>query len=108
MIVAAIFKALNYHFIFGLAKKIKPLVNMAYSLIGFITLGSILCNLNPHKVEASSITPKLMLILLGIAAVGFSGQYLIITANSLAKPSKTMPLGYLTVIVGFLADVYLF
>ncbi len=29
-------------------------------------------------------------------------------ANSLIKPSKTMPLGYLTVAVGFVADVYLF
>lgn len=39
---------------------------------------------------------------------GWLSQLFLITATSLAKPSKTMPLGYVTVIFGFLADIYLF
>lgn len=39
---------------------------------------------------------------------GFIAQYTIFMANSLIKPSKIMPLGYLAVIIGFLADLYLF
>lgn len=39
---------------------------------------------------------------------GWLAQLCLITANSIAKPSKTMPLGYVTVIVGFIADIYLF
>ena len=35
-------------------------------------------------------------------------QYMIYASNSLMKPSKVMPFGYLSVITSFLADLYIF
>lgn len=39
---------------------------------------------------------------------GFLAQFLVFMANIVKKPSSMMPFGYVTVLVGFLADLYLF
>ena len=50
----------------------------------------------------------MIVILLGIVFTGFFTQFFIIKANSLAKPSLVMPFGYVSIAVGFVADVVLF
>lgn len=108
MILTAFTSALNYHYIHGLSKTINPIVNMLYSHFGYVITCGILCNFNPFKASSQQITFSFVCILIALIIVGFSAQYAIFMANSLIKPSKTMPLGYLTVAVGFVADVYLF
>ena len=50
----------------------------------------------------------LVIKLIGVAVTGYFAQFLIIKANSIAKPSIVMPFGYVSVTFGFVADVFLF
>jgi drug/metabolite transporter (DMT)-like permease len=43
-----------------------------------------------------------------MASLALITQYMIFTSTSLKKPSYTMPLGYLTIITTFLADIIFF
>jgi len=49
-----------------------------------------------------------MLILMGIVVTCFLAQLLVFLANIVKKPSSMMPFGYVAVLVGFLAYLYLF
>ena len=55
-----------------------------------------------------NINFHLVFLLLAIIILTFGGQYLIIVANTLRKPSHMMPFGYAGVATGFLADIYMF
>ena len=46
--------------------------------------------------------------MLGIIGTALVSQYSIFLSNSLKSPSLVMPFGYASVMVSFLADVYLF
>ena len=106
--MSAIFRALNMHLIHGLAKKNHPFVTIHYSHIGFFILNSIMCNVHPIKVSSQDITWFLILVLAAIVITAILSQYSIFLANSLRSPSLVMPFGYASVVVSFLADVYLF
>ena len=54
------------------------------------------------------VSLMLTIQLIGIAITGYCAQFLIIKANSIAKPSIVMPFGYVSVTFGFFADVFLF
>ena len=45
---------------------------------------------------------------MGIVVTGFLAQLLVFLANIVKKPSSMMPFGYVAVLVGFLAYLYLF
>lgn len=49
-----------------------------------------------------------MLVTVGVAVVGFMAQFLLVNAYSMIKPSKVMPIGYIGIVISFLADIYLF
>jgi len=108
MLLSASANALNLHFVHGLSKSIHPFVNMFYSHVGFLIINSFMCNLYPAQLEPEAITPSFVVIMLAIIFFGFVTQFLIYLANALLKPSLVMPLGYVCIVVGFLADVYLF
>ncbi len=44
----------------------------------------------------------------GLVCSALLCQYMIFASNSLMKPSRVMPFGYLSVITSFLADLYIF
>ncbi len=48
------------------------------------------------------------MIMIGLVVSAFGSAYLLVISNTIVKPSKTMPLGYVGIMVGFVADVYLF
>lgn len=108
MLISALMSAFNFHYIYGLSKFIHPLVNMIFSHLGFIAISTILTNFQPFRAKAEDFTITYLFQLALIVISGFGAQYCLFMANSMIKPSKAMPLGYISVIVGFLADVYLF
>ena len=96
------------HFIHGLAKINHPFVTIHYSHIGFFVLNGILCSVHPVEIEAKDVSWFLVLVMVGIIGTAIVSQYSIFLSNSLKSPSLVMPFGYASVIVSFLADVYLF
>ena len=108
MLSSAVGYACNMLLIHILAKKIPPIVNLHQSNLGFLLASAFLCSFIPHSLSLSDITWKLVLIVLATVVTGFLTQLFIIRANSIAKPSVVMPFGYISVAMGFLADVYLF
>ena len=108
MVFAAVFHAFNLHFIHGLSKKVNAFVNMHYSHMGFIAVSGVLCNLVPYRVRSEDVDVSFGIILVGIVVSGFLAQLLVFVANILQKPSKMMPFGYVSVTVGFCADLFLF
>ena len=108
MIMAALAHAFNLHFIHGLSTQVNTFVNMHYSHMGFIATNGILCNLAPRKMEMEDVSWWLVGMLAGIVVTGFLAQLLVFMANIIQKPSKMMPFGYVSVIAGFYADLYLF
>lgn len=56
MVISALACAFNFHYIHGLAKNIHPMVNMIYSHMGFILMSSILCNIQPRRLDPELIT----------------------------------------------------
>jgi len=44
----------------------------------------------------------------GVVVSALLCQYMIFASNSLMKPSRVMPFGYISVIVSFVADIYIF
>ena len=108
MIFAALSNAFNLHYIHELGKQVHPFVNMLYSHLGFMASSSLLASSNPQPLESAQLTLSFVLILASIIVTGFMTQTLIFMANILKKPSLMMPIGYVSVIAAFLADVYLF
>ena len=108
MVFAALSHAFNLHFIHGLSGRVNVFVNMHYSHMGFMVASGLLCNWVPYRVKYEDVGVGMMGLLLGVVVTGFVAQLLVFSANVLQKPSKMMPFGYICVIVGFLADVYIF
>ena len=108
MLFSAVCYACNMLLIHIIAKQIAPIVNLHQSNIGFMLASAILCSFIPNPLSLQDISLDIVLTVLGIVASGFLTQLFIIRANSYAKPSLVMPFGYVSVAVGFLADVLLF
>ena len=108
MLISAFFRAMNMHLIHGLAKKNHPFVTIHYSHIGFFVLNSVMCNVHPVKISWDQIGWFMGFVLAAIVVTAILSQYSIFLANSLRSPSLVMPFGYASVVVSFLADVYLF
>lgn len=108
MLFSAFGYALNMLLIHILAKAVTPSLNIHQSNIGFLLMSSLLCSFTPNHLESTDITFKLVLELLAIVVIGYMTQFLIIRANSIKKPSYVMPFGYVSVVAGFLADIFLF
>ncbi len=47
-------------------------------------------------------------LLLISAILSILYQYLIFAANTLKKPSHTMPFGYVSIVINYLADLFLY
>ena len=108
MIFAAVANAFNLHYIHGLAGEVNTFVNMHYSHLGFMITSGLLCNFSPLRVTSNDLTWGLLFLLIGIVFTGFLAQLLVFMANIIKKPSVMMPFGYICVIAGFWADLYLF
>ena len=108
MIFSAIGLAGNMLLVHIIAKDLPPIVNLHQSNLGYVIASGTLCSFTPHRVPMEEISWLLIVILLGIVLTGFFTQFFIIKANSLAKPSLVMPFGYVSIAVGFIADVVLF
>ena len=107
-LVVAFGHAMNMHYIHSLAKKVNPFVNMWYSHIGFLFANSLMSNIYPFKLEQEGVILSLLLLIVLISIATVITQYGIILANSIKAPPLVMPFGYVSVLVGFCADVYLF
>lgn len=108
MLFSAVANALNMHFIYLLAKRLDPAINIFYSYLGFLASSGLLSAHYPSKLTAEKLDLTFFMLIFGIAGTGFFLQNLIIMANSLKKPSLMMPFGYLGVVTGLLADLYIF
>lgn len=108
MLVAAVGYAGNMLLIHILSKKIAPIVNLHQSNLGFILAGSIFCSFTGSEVKREQVGWVLIAEVAGVVVCGFLTQLFIIRANSISKPSVVMPFGYVSVVVGFLGDVFLF
>ena len=108
MLISAFCRAMNMHFIHGLAKKNHPFVTIHYSHVGFLMLNSFMTNIFPSRIKMEEVSFFFIFVLIGIVLTALLSQYSIFLSNSLKSPSLVMPFGYASVIVSFLADVYLF
>lgn len=71
-------------------------------------LTGLLSSFNPPSIDVSKLTIGVGFAFLMVVILAFMTQYMIFAATSLKEPSYTMPLGYLSVVIGFLADVIFF
>jgi drug/metabolite transporter (DMT)-like permease len=108
MVFAAVMYACNMVLIHIVSKQIPPMCNLHQSNLGFILASAVLCSFLPNPVEASQVDVPLVARLAGIVGTGLLTQFCIIKANTIATPSVVGPFGYVSVAVGFLADVFLF
>ena len=108
MLLAALGSAINNHYVHKLAKNVHPYVNNFYSHMGHVVLNGIMNNLKPHSVPENFLTVNLVLMILGVTAATIVCQYGINLANSIKSPTLMMPFGYVGIVVGMCADVYLF
>lgn len=108
MLFAAIANAFNMHFVYLLAKKLDPAINIFYSYLGFLASSSLLSAHYPSKLTYEKLDLTFFMLIFGIAGTGFFLQNLILMANTIKKPSLMMPFGYLGVVTGLLADLYIF
>ena len=108
MLIAALAHAMNMHYIHALAKKVHTFVNVHYSHIGFLVVNSLLSMVFPSRLHWSEVSWELIGLLVGIFLATILTQYAMFLANSIKSPSLVMPFGYVGVIVGFAADIYLF
>ena len=51
---------------------------------------------------------SIVVAFLFVVVLALVAQYMIFTSTSMIEPSKTMPFGYLGIIVGFTADILYF
>ena len=108
MLFAAIANAFNMHFVYLLAKKLDPAINIFYSYLGFLASSSLLSAHYPSKLTYEKLDLTFFMLIFGIAGTGFFLQNLILMANTIKKPSLMMPFGYLGVVTGLVADLYIF
>ena len=108
MFVSAITNALNLHFVHKLAKRIHPFVNAHYSHFAFLGINATLSQFSSKKVELTDMSFNVVTLLLTITLLSLLSQYCIMMANNIKQPSLMMPFGYVSVVVGFGADIYLF
>ncbi len=47
-------------------------------------------------------------IMIRVTVFGFVAQYCFFLSTSIIKPSKIMPFGYVTILLGFIGDIYFF
>ena len=71
-------------------------------------LTGLLSNLQPPYIDASKISLQLLFAFVLVVILALLAQYMIFAATSLKEPSHTMPLGYLSIVIGFLADIIFF
>ena len=91
-----------------LSAKIEPIVNVYLCNFAFILAGSIFCSFTGSEVKREQVGWVLIAEMAGVVVFGFLTHFFIIKANSISKPSVVMPFGYVSVVVGFLGDVFLF
>jgi drug/metabolite transporter (DMT)-like permease len=108
MMVAAFSHAMNMHYVHTLKKIVPPFVNVHYSHLGFLFVNSLMSIFNPHQIYRAAIDLPLVLLMLAITVATLFTQYGIFLANTIKSPSLMMPLGYVSVLIGFWADVSLF
>lgn len=84
------------------------MINLHYSYVSHLLLTGILSNLEPPYIDVSKITIGLGFAFVMVVILALLAQYMIFAAASLKEPSYTMPLGYLSIVIGFLADIIFF
>jgi drug/metabolite transporter (DMT)-like permease len=108
MMVVAFGHAMNMHYVHGLSKFVSPFVNINFSHCGNLVVSTLMCNINPQRVDSEELTVGLGVVVLGVVITVLICQYGMFLANTLKPPSLVMPFAYMNVLVGFLADVYFF
>lgn len=108
MFISAFTFALNLHFIHKMAGKIHPFVNSQYSQVAFLFLNGILSQFTSKRIGIEDISIFFIGIMCLLTFSTLSAQYLIVMANNIKQPSLMMPFGYISIMVGFTADLYLF
>ena len=108
MLLVAMGHALNMNFIHSLSKTINPFVNIFYTHVSLVFLNSFMCNLYPETPHLQGTLLGFAILLCALLITNLFTQYGIILANSIKPPSQVMPFGYVSVLLGFCADVYLF
>jgi drug/metabolite transporter (DMT)-like permease len=109
MVSAALFNALNVHFIHGLSKKVHPSVNMFYSNVGSLAINTvILLFLTTNSSELLPLDLKFWVVMPLMSLFSLLTRNFIFLANSILKPSLMMPFGYVAISISFIADVYLY
>jgi drug/metabolite transporter (DMT)-like permease len=108
VIIGAFCFSMTMIYVHSLSKQVNTIVNLHYSYISHMCLTGILSNFQPPTVIFSDITVSVVLAFGLVVIFALLAQYMIFAATSLKEPSYTMPLGYLAIVVGFLADIAFF
>jgi drug/metabolite transporter (DMT)-like permease len=54
------------------------------------------------------VTPSFLGLVLGMLVFGWASQLFLYESSRMERPSRVMPFCYVTIIISFLADIYLF
>lgn len=108
VIVAAFCFSMSMVYVHEQGKNISTVVNLHYSYVSHMLLTGLLSNMDPPSIDASQITLALVFAFVMVVILALLAQYMIFAATSLKEPSYTMPLGYLSIVIGFLADIIFF
>jgi drug/metabolite transporter (DMT)-like permease len=108
VIVAAFCFSMAMVYVHEQGKNISTVINLHYSYISHMLLTGILSNFSPPSIDAYRLTIGVGFAFVMVVILALMTQYMIFAATSLKEPSYTMPLGYLSIVIGFLADVIFF
>lgn len=95
-------------YVHDVAKKMSTIANLHYSYIGHMLLTGIIANFQAPTIIFENIDVQFCFMFLLLILLALVAQYMIFAATTLKKPSYTMPLGYLGILVSFLADIFYF
>ena len=108
MLMSSVMIGMGLIFVHDTSKHIPLFVNLHYSYMGHMFLCAMYGNFDSPRIEFDSLNIYYALVFIGAITSSLASQYLTFAANSLVKPSKVMPFGYVSVVSSFIADIYLF
>ena len=108
VILAALAYSFNMLMVHLIGKSIPSNVFVLQSNAGMVLVTGILCAIFPNPISSNDINLPLVGGLGLIVITGYISQKCTVIANSSLKPSLVMPFGYLSILVAFVTEYFIF
>jgi drug/metabolite transporter (DMT)-like permease len=108
VIVSAGLVGMGFILIHDTASKIDSFVNLHYTYMGHMLATSVAGVQHQPSILFDQVTPSFLGLVLGMLVFGWASQLFLYESSRMERPSRVMPFCYVTIIISFLADIYLF